>query len=193
VLLGLASVRGLTEKTREAHRWVWVYGGSPCTAVTPTCTVLKDGFERDTIGQLSHPHPQNSRFTPRCPSVVLWTLCSGVEWGVFDHQGLEKRNDAQAACEPGGGGCGGVPDHHPRLHTHRTSPAQALLTILMRHAATSHLLSHCHRRVWCPMCTSGSLRAERGWVTAVNGAPQWSWIWAATTVSLEERHGQAAV
>ena len=45
VLLGLASVRGLTEKTREAHRWVWVYGGSPCTAVTLTCTVLKDGFE----------------------------------------------------------------------------------------------------------------------------------------------------
>jgi hypothetical protein len=38
-------------------------------------------------------HPQNSRFTPRCPSVVLWTPCSGVEWGVYrtDHQGLEKR------------------------------------------------------------------------------------------------------
>jgi hypothetical protein len=32
--------------------------------------------------------------------------------------------------------------------------------------------------------------AERGWVSAVM-APQW--IWAATTVSLEERHGQAAV
>jgi hypothetical protein len=45
-----------------------------------------------------------------------------------DHQGLEKRLDAQAACEPGGGGCGGVPVHHLRLHTHRTSPAQALLT-----------------------------------------------------------------
>jgi hypothetical protein len=24
-------------------------------------------------------HPQNSRYTPRCPSVVLWTPCSGVE------------------------------------------------------------------------------------------------------------------
>jgi hypothetical protein len=33
-------------------------------------------------------------------------------------------------CRPGGGGCGGVPVHPPRLHTHRTSPAQALLTIL---------------------------------------------------------------
>jgi hypothetical protein len=27
----------------------------------------------------------------------------------------------------------------------------------------------------------------------VSGAQQWSWIWAATTVSPEERHGQAAV
>jgi hypothetical protein len=47
--------------------------------------------------------------------------------------------------------------------------------------------------VWCPMYTSGALRTERGWVTAVDGAPQWSWIWAAISVSLEERHGQAAV
>jgi hypothetical protein len=49
---------------------------------------------------------------------------------VFDHQGLEKRHDVQAACEPGCGGCGRVPVHPLRLHTHRTSPAQALLTIL---------------------------------------------------------------
>ena len=98
-------------------------------------------------------HPQSSRYTPRCPSIVLWTLCSGVEWGVrTDHQGLEKRRDAQAACEPGGGGCGGVPDHPARLHTHRTSPAQALLTMLTGHAATSDLLSHCHRRVSGARC-----------------------------------------
>ena len=45
-----------------------------------------------------------------------------------------KRHDTQAACEPGGRGCGGVPVHPARLHTHRTSPAQALLTILARHA-----------------------------------------------------------
>ena len=54
-----------------------------------------------------------------------------------------KRHDEQAACEPGGGECGGVPVHPARLHGHRTSLAQALLTILMRHAATSDLLSHC--------------------------------------------------
>jgi hypothetical protein len=36
----------------------------------------------------------------------------------------------QAACEPGVGGCGGVPVHPARIHTHRTSPAQALLTSL---------------------------------------------------------------
>jgi hypothetical protein len=40
-----------------------------------------------------------------------------------------KRHDGQAACEPGGGGSGGVPVHPARLHAHSTSPAQALLTI----------------------------------------------------------------
>jgi hypothetical protein len=29
-------------------------------------------------------HPQSSRNTPRCPSVVLWTPCSGVAWAVFE-------------------------------------------------------------------------------------------------------------
>ena len=29
-------------------------------------------------------HPQISRNTPRCPSVVLWPPCSGVEWGAFE-------------------------------------------------------------------------------------------------------------
>jgi hypothetical protein len=44
----------------------------------------------DTTGAAHPPtpseqtHPQHSRYTPRCPSVVLWTPCSGVEWGVFE-------------------------------------------------------------------------------------------------------------
>jgi hypothetical protein len=54
----------------------------------------------------------------------------GVAGVRTDHQGLEKRHDARAACEPGDVGCGGVPVHPARLHSHRTSPAQALLTIL---------------------------------------------------------------
>jgi hypothetical protein len=64
-------------------------------------------------------------------------------------KGSEKRHDAQAACEPGGGGCGGVPVHPPRLHTHRTSPAQALLNHVDRDMLnpTPDLLSHCHRRM----------------------------------------------
>ena len=41
------------------------------------------------LGQLTHPHlkavhPQSSRFTPRCSSVVLWTPCSGGEVRVFE-------------------------------------------------------------------------------------------------------------
>jgi hypothetical protein len=80
-------------------------------------------------------HPQISRYTPSCPPVVLWTPCSGVEWRVCEptiiHHGLEKRHEVQAACEPGGGGRGGVPVDPARLHAHRTSPAHALLTILI--------------------------------------------------------------
>ena len=95
-------------------------------------------------------HPQHSRYTPRCPSVVPWTPCSGVEWRVFEPTiRFGEAVGAQAACEPGGGGCGGVPVHPARLHSHRTSPAQALLTILADICLipTPDLLSHCHRRV----------------------------------------------
>jgi hypothetical protein len=86
-------------------------------------------------GSAHSPTLKSSRYTARCPSIVLCTPCSGVERGVLEPAlrvwGLEKRHDGQAACEPGGGEYGGVPDHPPRLHNHRTSPAQALLTTLI--------------------------------------------------------------
>jgi hypothetical protein len=50
----------------------------------------KEGDCVTTLGQLTHPapseqtHPHISRYTPRCHSVVLWTPCSGVEWGVYE-------------------------------------------------------------------------------------------------------------
>ena len=83
-------------------------------------------WESSPTRTLRAAHPQNSSNTPRCPSVVLWTPCSGVEWGVFERPstGAGKRHDAQAACEPGVRGRGGVPVHPTRLQTHRTSPAQ---------------------------------------------------------------------
>ena len=62
-------------------------GGSPCTAVTATCTEqAAAGFDSQRRAvSLSHPseqtHPEQ-QVPPRCPSVVLWTPCSGVEWGV---------------------------------------------------------------------------------------------------------------
>ena len=43
-----------------------------------------DGKVSQRGSSLTHPHPQNSRCTPRCPSVVLWTPFSGVEWRVFE-------------------------------------------------------------------------------------------------------------
>jgi hypothetical protein len=45
---------------------------------------------------------------------------------------------------------------------------------------TSDLLSHWPPScMWCPVYTSGALRTERGWVTAVTGAV--SWVSAAAT------------
>jgi hypothetical protein len=86
-----------------------------------------------------------SRYTPRRIFIVVWTFCSGV---CSNRPGLEKRHwRGQAACEPGGGACGGVPVHPLRLHTHRTSPAQALLTTLIETCCNVDLLSHCHRRL----------------------------------------------
>jgi hypothetical protein len=108
----------------------------------------------DNLGELSHPHPHSSAPSEQQQhsKVSLRRAVDTVQrFGVRSNRpstGSERRHDRQAACEPGGGGCWGVPDHLARLHTHRTFPAQALLTILMRHAATSHLLSHCPRRVY---------------------------------------------
>jgi hypothetical protein len=132
----------LTEKTREPHRWMWVYGEAHrallCLPPVQEGERAALGFCRHTTwgSSLTHApseqtHLSSSRFTPRCPSVVLWTPCSGGEWRVFEPAIKRKRHDGQAACEPGGGGCGGVPVHPARLHTHRTSPAQALLTTLL--------------------------------------------------------------
>jgi hypothetical protein len=43
-------------------------------------------------------HPQHSRHTPRCPSVVLWMLCSGVEACVrTDRFGEAARTGKQPA------------------------------------------------------------------------------------------------
>jgi hypothetical protein len=62
---------------------------------------------------------------PSCcgPRAAVWSgACSSRP-----STGAGKRHDAQAGCEPGVESCGGLPVHPARLHTHRTSPAQALL------------------------------------------------------------------
>jgi hypothetical protein len=63
-----------------------------------------------TTGAAHPPHTQDSplsdsRYTRRCPSVVLWTPCSGGECVCSNRPSrVGKRHDAQAACEPGAGG-----------------------------------------------------------------------------------------
>jgi hypothetical protein len=79
----------------------------------------------------------------RAVDAVQRSVVGGVRTGIRVRR---SGNDVQAACEPEGGGCGGVPVHSPRLHTHRTSPAQALLTTSIEASPPSptfDLLSHC--------------------------------------------------
>jgi hypothetical protein len=137
----------LSEKTREASRWVWMFVESRRALVTPTCTVLDKEARSNSVGfdplgltQLgsSHTpapseqtHPQNSRFTPRCPTVVLWTPCSGVEWRVFEptirvwRSGKTGKQPANLAVEAAEESQSILPDY-----TATVRPAQALLTIL---------------------------------------------------------------
>jgi hypothetical protein len=114
---------------------------------TSTCVLTRGELKvlSSTTRELSHTHPQ-SRPTLRTAGTLQgvppsWCgrRAAGVEWGVFEPTIKSKRHDAQAACEPGGGGCGGVPVHPARLHTHRTSPAQALLTTFDRDMLTPRL------------------------------------------------------
>ena len=130
------------------------------------------------------------RNAPRCPCVAPWTPCSGGEWDEW--QPVGRWQAVWAACEPGGGGRGGVPVHPARSTPAVRPPPNRRGPSRLGHAEPNALtsLSHCHRRVRCPVCTGGVTRTERGWVTAVNGAPQ---LGLGGTVSLEECHGPASV
>jgi hypothetical protein len=151
-----------------------VLGGLPCTVVAPTCTAHKAAVDLNRVTQLgsslSHPHLRAAGTLQ-----VIPPSCCGRRAAVAsvrtDHQGLEKRKQP---FEPGGKGCGGVPVHPLRLHTHRTSPAQALLTTLLETCCTQRLTCSRTATVVCVMSGlhSGVLRTERGWLTAVNGATQ---------------------
>jgi hypothetical protein len=98
----------------------------PCTAVTPPATVKILTALTNRESSLSHPHPQRTAGTlqgvpPSCCG------CRAAVWsGVRSFEPIIKgrRHDAQAACEPDGEECGGVPVHPARQHTHRTSPAK---------------------------------------------------------------------
>jgi hypothetical protein len=66
---------------------------------------------------------------------VLWTPCSGVEWRVFEpairvrRSGTTCTQPLNLAVEGAAESLSILPDYTPTVR-----PAQALLTILMRHA-----------------------------------------------------------
>jgi hypothetical protein len=110
------------------------------------------GFHTTGLARPPHPqtHPQSSRYTPRCPSVVLWTPCSGVEWRVFEpavNGGKVARRASslrtwrwRVRSSP----CPSSPTTRPPY-----VPRPSALDHLERYMLnpTSDLLSHCHRRV----------------------------------------------
>jgi hypothetical protein len=67
------------------------------------------------------PHPQHSRYPPRCPSVVLWTPCSGVEWRVFEptirvwRSGTTGKQPANLAVEGAEESLSILPDYTPTV------------------------------------------------------------------------------
>ena len=89
---------------------------------------------QNTTGPV-HPHLQNSRCTPRCPSVVLWTPCSGVEWRVFEptirvwRSGTTRKQPVNLGFEAAEESLSILPDYTPTVR-----PPPKLLTILARHA-----------------------------------------------------------
>ena len=74
-----------------------------------------------TGAALTHPHPQSSRCTPRCPSVVLWTPCSGVEWRVFEptirvwRSGTTCKQPANLGFESAEESLSTLPDYTPTV------------------------------------------------------------------------------
>jgi hypothetical protein len=137
--------------------------------------LVSSGFQTQrgltTHGQLfAHPHPQ-SRPTLRAagslqgvPPSCCGRRAAGVEWVCRHDPTLcgHKRLDAQAACEPAGGGRRGVPVHPSRLQHPPYVPRPSLLTISIDIRISNAALALPPSRIWCRVCTSGSLRAERG-------------------------------
>jgi hypothetical protein len=189
-LAGVCRLSGdvrLTETAREAHRWVGVvWGGGPCTAVTPTCTVqlrARVGVEHNWGSSHDHtdPHPQ-SRPTLRAagslqgvpPSccgrrVAVWSgACSSRPSG-FGEAATTRKQPANLGVEGAEEFLTILPDYKPTVRP----PPKRCRPSGPRHPTTltcSRTATSCVR---CPVCTSGALRTERGWVTAVNGAQQW--------------------
>ena len=103
-----------------------VLGGSPCTAGTPTCTAHKAAVDLNRVSNttgaaLTHPHPQSSRYPPRCPSVAVWTPCSGVEWRVFEptirvwRSGTTRKQPVNLAVEAAEESLSILPDYTPTV------------------------------------------------------------------------------
>ena len=126
----------------------------PCTAVTPTSNCALKEFDALTKPESSliTPAPcQNSRCTPRCPSVVLWTPCSGVEWVRSNRTsragGTTRKQPANLAVKSAEESLSILPDNTPTVR-----PPPSAVDHLGETCCNVDLLSHCHRRRYGVRC-----------------------------------------
>jgi hypothetical protein len=138
--------------------------------------------------QQVHSNVSLRRAVNSCNGVATSGVCSNRPSRVG------KQHDAQAACE------------HWRWRVRR-SPCPSSPTAHPPYVPRPSALDHLDRDmlnptsepalalppscVWCPVCTSGALRAERGWVAAVNGVLQTGGFGCTTVRAWID--GQAAV
>jgi hypothetical protein len=161
-------MRTLTEKSLIMAR-------APCVQSPVKCPPSAE-FHQAPSSELRV--PSHSRYPPRCPSVVLWTPCRGCGVGGVrtDHQPWRSARRASSLrtwrWSVRRSPCPSCPTTHPP-YVPRPSAVDHLDRDMLQRLTCSRTATSC---VWCPMCTSGVLRTERGWVTAVNGALQWIWF-----------------
>jgi hypothetical protein len=82
--------------------------------------VSTDNLESSLTRTLTAAHPQSSSNTPRCPSVVLWPPCSGLECVRTGRQrvrrgGTTRKQPANLVVEAAGESLTTLPDHTPTV------------------------------------------------------------------------------
>jgi hypothetical protein len=178
----------LRAPAQRRHRWRWVY------VEAHRALLLTSDKEAVTTGAAHTPHPQDSRtlrtagtlqgVPPSCSGrrVAVWSgVCSSRPSG-FGEAARRASSLRTWRWRLRRSACPSSPTIHPP-YVPRPSAVDHLDRDMLQRLTCSRTAT-----VVCPVCTSRSLRTERGWVTAVNARRSWGF-----GGEMEECYGQAAV